>query len=316
MAHPAARRARRIYEGPPTSRSTRLPVAPSDSLSSVDGGRDSLGSVRRPVALMECQRAAFDFADEGLCYLNSSYLGPLPLTARAAAADACDRQASPWAHLAGKPGEQLSSFYADVEDARAGFAALIGATADDIALTPATSYAMAVACKNLLPVGTLGPGDQVLVIEQQFQSNYYVWEEAATAAGAEMLVVSRPANFDWTTAILEALGYSATSPQTDCTIKAEAASASTLRRIKLVTLPTVHWQDGSRLDLVTIGAACRAIGAKFVVDATQSAGAVPFDVSMVQPDFLTVSAYKWLLCPYGLAFLYASPDNQQGVPLE
>ena len=99
-------------------------------------------------------------------------------------------------------------------------------------------------------------------------------------------------------------------------VQAEAAAASTPSRIKLVTLPTVHWQDGSRLDLVAIGAACRAIGAKFVVDATQSAGAVPFDVAAVRPDFLCASAYKWLLCPYGLAFLYASPDNQQGAPLE
>ena len=267
---------------------------------------------------MECQRALFDFpgADEGLSYLNSSYLGPLPLTARAAATDACERQASPWAHLAGKPGEQLSSFYDDVEDARAAFAALIGASADDIALTPATSYAMAVACKNLLPPGALGAGDQVLVIEQQFQSNYYVWEEAAVAAGAEMLVVPRPADFDWTAVILEALtGSPAASAQAE-RVRAEAAAASTPSRIKLVTLPTVHWQDGSRLDLVAIGAACRAIGAKLVVDATQSAGAVPFDVAAVRPDFLCASAYKWLLCPYGLAFLYASPDNQQGAPLE
>ncbi len=245
----------------------------------------------------------------------SLQLGPLPLTAREAAAEACQRQTSPWAHLAGKPGEQLSSFHGDVEAARAAFAALIGASADDIALTPATSYAMAVACKNLLPPGTLGTGDQVLVIEQQFQSNYYVWEEAAVAAGAEILVVPRPVDFDWTTAILEALGSLSTSQQTD-RVKAEAVSATTPSRIKLVTLPTVHWQDGSRLDLVSIGAACRAIGAKFVVDATQSVGAVPFDVSTVRPDFLTVSAYKWLLCPYGLAFLYASPDNQQGAPLE
>ena len=85
----------------------------------------------------------------------------------------------------------------------------------------------------------------------------------------------------------------------------------------------VHGRVGHRdrlhhlwLDLVAIGAACRAIGAKFVVDATQSAGAVPFDVAAVRPDFLCASAYKWLLCPYGLAFLYASPDNQQGAPLE
>lgn len=245
----------------------------------------------------------------------------LPLAARAAAKAATERQTTPWELLP----PDTTAFKEDVENCRAGFAPLIGATADDIALVPATSYAMAVAAKNLLPPGTLQPGDQILVIEQQFQSNYYVWEEAAKAAGAEMLVCPRAEDFDWTSAIVGVLEgevarmQEATAAAT--TVKAEAvagtSSGSGGSRIKLVSLPTVHWQDGSTLDLVTIGKYVRAIGAHFVVDGTQSVGTVPFDVSEVQPDFMCASAYKWLLCPYGLAFLYASPGWQQdGAPLE
>jgi selenocysteine lyase/cysteine desulfurase len=53
-----------------------------------------------------------------------------------------------------------------------------------------------------------------------------------------------------------------------------------------------------------------------VIDGTQSVGVLPIDVQAVQPDFLVCSAYKWLLCPYGMAFLYVSPNRQHGAPLE
>ena len=53
-----------------------------------------------------------------------------------------------------------------------------------------------------------------------------------------------------------------------------------------------------------------------IIDGTQSIGAARFDVQRVKPAFLFCSAYKWLLGPYGLAFLYADPAHQRGMPLE
>ena len=242
------------------------------------------------------------------------------MASRAAAKEATQRQTAPW-----ELPPPSSVFYDDVEECRACFAPLIGASTDDIALVPATSYAMAVAAKNLLPPGRLQPGDQILVIEQQFQSNYYVWEEAARAAGAEMLVCPRADDFDWTGAIVGILRAELTRVQQEqvtstanATPKDACSTASgSPNRIKLVSLPTVHWQDGSVLDLVAIGKLVRELGAHLVIDGTQTVGAVPFDVAEVQPDFMCASAYKWLLCPYGLAFLYAAPRwQQEGTPLE
>ena len=43
---------------------------------------------------------------------------------------------------------------------------------------------------------------------------------------------------------------------------------------------------------------------------------MPFDVQRVKPSFLFCSAYKWLFGPYGVAFLYADPAYQHGIPLE
>ncbi|MEL6873737.1 MAG: aminotransferase class V-fold PLP-dependent enzyme, partial [Pseudomonadota bacterium] len=45
-------------------------------------------------------------------------------------------------------------------------------------------------------------------------------------------------------------------------------------------------------------------------------GVIPLDVSEVDPDFVVFPTYKWLLGPYGRAFLYIAPRHQAGMPLE
>jgi selenocysteine lyase/cysteine desulfurase len=106
--------------------------------------------------------------------------------------------------------------------------------------------------------------------------------------------VARPDGDDWTAAVLGRLGED----------------------VSVVAVPTCHWTDGTKLDLVAIGEACRRRGAALVVDGTQSFGAVPFSVDEAQPDFAVSTAHKWLLGPYSFGFCYISPKWQEGVPLE
>jgi hypothetical protein len=84
-------------------------------------------------------------------------------------------------------------------------------------------------------------------------------------------------------------------------------------------------RDGRLFDLQRISEAARRAGAAFVIDGTQSVGALPLSVEKLKPDFLTCSAYKcllcpygfgFLLCPYGFRFLYVAPHRQEGRPLE
>ncbi len=78
----------------------------------------------------------------------------------------------------------------------------------------------------------------------------------------------------------------------------------------------MHWTDGTLFDLERIAERCRDVGAALVVDATQSVGALPFDVQRIRPDALVVATYKWLLGPYSLAFAYFSERFAAGRPLE
>jgi len=70
------------------------------------------------------------------------------------------------------------------------------------------------------------------------------------------------------------------------------------------------------IDLLPVAAALRRAGASLLVDATQAAGAIGIDVHRIDPDFLVFPTYKWLLGPYGRAFLYIAKRRQEGVPLE
>jgi selenocysteine lyase/cysteine desulfurase len=78
----------------------------------------------------------------------------------------------------------------------------------------------------------------------------------------------------------------------------------------------VHWSDGGLIHIEKVGAALRQRGAAFLIDATQSAGVLAMDVRRLDPDFVIFPTYKWLLGPYGRAFLYIAKRHQGGVPLE
>ena len=64
---------------------------------------------------------------------------------------------------------------------------LLGVEPDAIALVPATSYGLAVAARNL----GASPGDQVVVLADEYPSNYYTWRRFCERTGAELLVARR-----------------------------------------------------------------------------------------------------------------------------
>ena len=232
--------------------------------------------------MIPCQRHLFDIPPD-VAYLNCAYISPLMHTAREAGEASTRRKCRPW-----EIGPD--DFFADAEEGRSLFAELVGATPEDIALVPAASYGVSTAARNV----PLAPGQQVLLLQEQFPSNVYPWRERARECGAEVRTLPRPTDDDWTRCILEALD----------------------ERVAVAALPHVHWTDGALIDLERAGARCREVGAMLVVDGTQSVGALPFDVAAVRPDFLVVATYKWLLGPYAAGYLYVAPERHDGIPIE
>jgi selenocysteine lyase/cysteine desulfurase len=76
-------------------------------------------------------------------------------------------------------------------------------------------------------------------------------------------------------------------------------------RTSVVAWSAVQSADGRIADADAVLEAARRVGALTVVDATQAAGWLPLPIDRI--DATVCSAYKWLCCPRGTAFMVASP---------
>jgi selenocysteine lyase/cysteine desulfurase len=228
------------------------------------------------------QRHLFDIPDD-VAYLNCAYIAPLPKRSLEAGRSGLERRVRPWMI-------EPADFFTSSEAVRTLFAQLINADANEVALIPAVSYGMAQAA-HILP---LGRGQTILTIAEEFPSNVYPWTELAERNGGRVVTIARPADDDWTAALLDAIDNSTA----------------------MVAVPHCHWTDGSRIDLEAVGAACRRHGAALCIDGSQSLGALPFDVRRIDPDFVATATYKWLLGPYSVGCLYVAPRWHDARPIE
>ena len=229
-------------------------------------------------------RHLFDIPDD-VAYFNAAYYSPLLNESRRCLLESAAAKSHPWDRT-------TASFFDDAETIRGLAAELFGGDANGYAVIPAVSYGVSTAARAIEP--RLRKGDRILVVAEEFPSNVLPWRRAARETGADVITVPAPIDGNWTRATL---------PMIDA-------------RVKVIAMSPCHWTNGARIDLAPIGAAARANGSVLVVDATQSLGAMPFSMAEIQPDFLIAAAYKWLLCPYGVALMYVSPAWRDARPLE
>ncbi len=230
---------------------------------------------------LTCQRDAFELPED-ICWLNSAYMSPLLHSVSHAGYEGVRQRGQPWRLTA-------DDFFNPAEEVRKLFSGLINADNDGIALVPSVSYGVGIAARNV-PVQR---SQNIVVVEEQFPSNIYPWRELASEQSATVRTVSLPQG-NWTDAIVDHIDD----------------------KTAVVAIPHVHWTTGAQFDLGRIGERARQVGSALLVDATQSLGTLPLDVATVQPDFLVAAAYKCMLGPYGLSYLYVAPRWREGKPLE
>jgi len=232
--------------------------------------------------MIPSQRHLFELPEE-IAYFNCAYTSPLLKTAADAGKKALKQKHEPWTITS-------DLFFKTCEDNRQLFAQLIDCDPDQVAIVPSVSYGIALAAKNL----PIEKRQHIVVLQDQFPSNIYPWRRLAAEHAAEIKIVPRPNNDDWTPVVIDAIGE-------DTAIAA---------------LPNCHWTDGTLLDLEAIGLKCRHTGTALALDAIQSLRALPFSVKTIKPDFLTAASHKWLLGPYSYGFCYISSKWNNGIPVE
>src|SRR5262249_6143362 len=133
----------------------------------------------------------------------------------------------------------------------------------------------------------------VIVLQDDHSSAVLEWAARAGAGNFAVETVPKRGDGDWTSALLEAIERPGAAP------------------IGIVSVSSVHWSDGGQIDLGRLALAIRAAGAVLLVDATHSVGVAALDVRALDPDFLVFPTYKWVLGPYGRAFLYVAERHQE-----
>ncbi|MEJ2327118.1 MAG: aminotransferase class V-fold PLP-dependent enzyme [Chromatiaceae bacterium] len=151
----------------------------------------------------------------------------------------------------------------------------------DIALTKNTSEGLSIIGHGL----GWQAGDNIVGIAQEFPSNRIVWESLSGEG-----VAYRQLDL-----------YASERPEDDLMALCD-------RRTRLLAVSSVQYARGLRLDLERLGTFCRSEGILLSVDGIQSLGAVPFDLSGVQADFVVADGHKWMLGPEGIALLYVNPE--------
>src|SRR6185312_8724076 len=210
-------------------------------------------------------------------YLDHASTGPIPARSRDAIASLGARRAEPFRLTP----DDLFPVHAK---ARAQAARLIGADPKTIALMTNTSHGVNVAAHSF----PYGRGDVILSTHGEFPANVYPWMTAARARGAEFRMLPMLGNWPDEGALMRAI-------ETD-------------PRVKVVSLSWVSFWSGHRFDLAAIGAACRARGILFFVDAIQGLGPLALDVVVANVDVLACGAQKWLVSPWGVGFAYVRED--------
>jgi selenocysteine lyase/cysteine desulfurase len=236
--------------------------------------------------MLASQRDLFEMPRD-ICYLNSASYSPLPLRTQDAGRAAVGRKGQPWT---------IDAAFANAQHERARTAAarLINADPPDIALIPSVSYGVATAAKLV----TIARGARVIVLENDHSSPVLEWRMRADVQGFVVETIGEPDDGDWTSTLLAAIERPGAPP------------------VGLASISSVHWSEGGLIDVDKVGVALRKQGAVFVIDATQSTGVLALDVTRLDPDFVIFPTYKWLLGPYGRAFLYVAKRHQDGIPLE
>jgi len=209
--------------------------------------------------------------DDDVMYLNHAAVAPWPVRAEQAVNAFCRENVT--------IGSKKYANWLKVESRlKSQLAELIHASSvDEIALVKNTSEALSFVAYGL----SWSAGDNIVTSDEEFPSNMIPWESLAEQ-GVTVKKTPLKNSSDPTAKLIEQIDVNT----------------------RLLTISSVQYASGLRVDLERLGEACQQKGVLFCIDAIQSVGAFEVDVQRYQADFMMADGHKWLLGPEGLGFFY------------
>jgi selenocysteine lyase/cysteine desulfurase len=212
---------------------------------------------------------------EHATYLNSCSQGALSLRVRAAV--------EKWLEGWDSNGAEWEFWVERNEAARSGFAGLLHASLDEVAVTTSVSQAVS-AFVSALDFG--GERNRIVISDYEFPTVGQI-AHAQALRGAEVVRVLADA---------------------DGSIPPERFAAEIDERTALVCCTAISFRSGHRHDVTAIAEIAHASGALVLADSYQAVGAVELDVRTLGADVVTGGTVKYLLGSAGLGFMWISPS--------
>ncbi|HEX6644709.1 MAG TPA: aminotransferase class V-fold PLP-dependent enzyme [Gemmatimonadales bacterium] len=209
---------------------------------------------------------------DGVTYLNSASIGPLPARTIATLERFNRQRGAP--HLLPDP-----DLFAIFAESRRLLATLVNASPEEIALSTNTSYGLNLAALSL----PLEAGDVIVASDREFPANVYPWLHLARRGIRLELAPVTPEGWPDERYLLERIQ----DPQ-----------------VKVLAVSLVQFSNGYAVDLDALSRETRRTGTWLVVDAIQGLGQVPVDLRRTPVDILSCGGQKWLLAPWGSGFTY------------
>jgi kynureninase len=214
-------------------------------------------------------------------YLVSHSMGAAPVRARAALEAYWDE----WASDGPEAWERWLPRIGEIAD---GIGAIVGAPAGSVFLGPNVSVLQAAigSC-----IDFRGERNEVVYEALQFPSITYVWREWERYGAVNRIVESPDGQ----------------------TIPTERTVEAITEKTAIAVISHAYYVSGALADVAAIQARCSAVGALLCVDAYQTTGIYPYDVTQWDLDLVTGGSHKWLCGGPGCGWLYVKPSLTDGL---
>ncbi len=179
--------------------------------------------------------------------------------------------------------------YADA--ARRALGAFVGAPAEDLALVPNGTFAIATALHG----AGLEAGDEVVITNHEYAATINELDRLCARVGCRKVVAEVP------------------FPNVCEDDVAHAVLGAITERTKLVIVSHIASASALVFPVERIVPAVRALGIDIVVDGAHTPGQLPLNIAELNPTYYAASCHKWLCTPKGTGFLYAEPEAQRRI---
>lgn len=219
--------------------------------------------------------------DEDIIYLNHAAVSPWPIRT----VDAIQRFSKENMH---NGAQNYLKWLENESKLREQLRSFINApSANDIALLKNTSEGLSVVAEGV----EWQEGDNIVSSNEEFPSNRIPWLAQAIKG-----------------VVFREVDISSEAPE-------QALIDACDEKTRLLTISSIQYGSGRRLNLGLLGDFCRNNNILFCVDAIQSLGVIPFDVQSVKADFVMADAHKWMLGPEGIALFYCAESARNSLKL-